>query len=78
MSVKMHFFNFHLNYFPENCGVYSEEQGERFHQDISIMEERYQGRWNVNFLIDYCWYLNRDSPSIPHKIKTFMRPFIHE
>ena len=44
MSTKMHFLNSHLNYFPENCGDYSEEQSERFHQDIHMMEERYQGR----------------------------------
>ena len=25
--------DFHVEYFPENLGDYSEEQGERFHQD---------------------------------------------
>ena len=44
MSIKIHFLHSHLVYFPENCVDYSEEQGERFHQDISCMEERYQGR----------------------------------
>ena len=44
MSIKLHFLRSHLDYFPENCGDYSEEQGERFHQDIICMEERYQGR----------------------------------
>uniref|UniRef100_UPI00358E4839 uncharacterized protein n=1 Tax=Myxine glutinosa TaxID=7769 RepID=UPI00358E4839 len=43
MSIKMHFLSSHLDYFPENCGDVSEEQGERFHQDIRVMEERYQG-----------------------------------
>ena len=43
MSIKMHFLNSHLDYFPNNCGDYSEEQGERFHQDLATMEERYQG-----------------------------------
>ena len=50
MSVKIHFLHSHLNYFPENCGDYSEEKAKRFHQDISFMEERYQVRWDVNFL----------------------------
>ena len=59
MSLKMHFLRSHLDYFPENCGDFSEEQGERFHQDIRQMEERYQGRWDVNFLADYCWCLKR-------------------
>ena len=39
MSIKMHFLHSHLDYFPDNCGDYSEEQGEKFHQDISCMEE---------------------------------------
>ena len=39
MSVEMHFLHSHLDYFPVNCSDYSEEQGERFHQDISCMEE---------------------------------------
>ena len=42
MSVKMHFLRSHLDYFPENCGDFREEQDERFHQDISDMEKRYQ------------------------------------
>ena len=54
MSVKMHFLDSHLDYFPENLGAYSEEQGERFHQDICVMECRYQGRWYVNMMADYC------------------------
>uniref|UniRef100_A0A1B6BZC3 Uncharacterized protein n=1 Tax=Clastoptera arizonana TaxID=38151 RepID=A0A1B6BZC3_9HEMI len=44
MSLKIQFFNSHLDYFPENLGDFSEEQGERFHQDIKLMEKRYQGR----------------------------------
>ena len=66
MSIKMHFLHSHLDYFPENCGDYSEEQGERFHQDISCMEERYQGRWDVNMLSNYCWCLKRDVPAPQH------------
>ena len=54
MSIKMHFLNSHLNYFPDNCGNFSEEQGERFHQDIRVMKERYQGRWDASMLADYC------------------------
>ena len=57
----MHFLDSHLSYFPENLGVYSEEQGERFHQDISEMERRYRGRWNVNMMADYCWSLYREN-----------------
>jgi hypothetical protein len=76
MSVKMHFLSSHLDYFPDNCGDVSEEQGERFHQDIRVMEERYQGRWDVNMLADYCWCLKRDVPAAEHKRKSLKKPFL--
>ncbi|KRZ79014.1 hypothetical protein T10_10164 [Trichinella papuae] len=44
-----------------NLGDVSEEQGERFHQDIKQMEQRYQGRWNVAMIADYCWCLKRET-----------------
>ena len=34
MSIKLHCLFSHLDYFPENLGDVSEEQGKRFHQDI--------------------------------------------
>ena len=60
MSLKVHFLHSHLDFFPENLGDVSEEQGERFHQDIKDMEHRYQGYWNVKMMADYCWTLKRD------------------
>ena len=45
VSIKPYFLYSHLDRFPENLGDLSDEQGERFHQDISQMEVRYQGRW---------------------------------
>ncbi|GBN45727.1 hypothetical protein AVEN_206458-1 [Araneus ventricosus] len=38
MSLNVHFLDSHLDYFPENLGAVSEEQGEIFHQDIKEME----------------------------------------
>jgi len=38
MSIKS---NGILHGFPENFGDFLEEQGERFHQDIKVMEDRY-------------------------------------
>lgn len=61
MNLKLHFLHSHLDEFPDNLGHFSEEQGERFHQDIKIMETRYQGRWDVNMLADYCWMLKRET-----------------
>ena len=30
MSLKMHMFHSHLDFFPDNCGMVSDEHGERF------------------------------------------------
>jgi hypothetical protein len=45
----------------------SDEHGERFHQDISSMEKRYQGKWNCAMLADYCWTLASDAPTMQYK-----------
>ena len=47
MSIKVHFLYNHLDRFPANCGDFSGEQGERFHQDTKDMETRYQRRWDA-------------------------------
>ena len=60
MSLKMHFLFLHLDFFPPNLGAVSDEQGERFHQDISMMESRYQGKSDANMMRDFCWFLLRD------------------
>ncbi|XP_053968164.1 uncharacterized protein LOC128869618 [Anastrepha ludens] len=60
MSLKIHFLDSHLDFFPQNCGDVSDEHGERFHQDIKTMEKRYQGKWNPSMLADYCWGLLKD------------------
>ena len=40
MSINIHFLSSHFDYYPDNCGDLSEEQGERFHQDIRVIEEK--------------------------------------
>ncbi|GBM82424.1 hypothetical protein AVEN_125858-1 [Araneus ventricosus] len=42
MSIKVRYLHNHLDRFPENLRDTSEEQGERFHQNIKTMEESYQ------------------------------------
>ena len=66
MSLKIHFLHNHLNFFPQNLGAVSDEHGERFHQEISQIEQNYQGRWDPRMMGDYSWMLKRDS-SIPLK-----------
>jgi hypothetical protein len=53
-SSKLHFPHSHLNFFPGNMAAFSDEHGERFHQDISRMKKRYSGKWNPNLLACYC------------------------
>ena len=68
MSLKMYFLHSHWSFFPSNLGAVSDEHGERFHQEISTMEERYQERFNPNMMGDYCWFLQRNTAS-SHKCK---------
>ena len=49
MRLKVHQPHIHLHKFPENLGDLSEEQEERFHQDIKMMEEKYQGKWGQTY-----------------------------
>ncbi|KAL6477291.1 hypothetical protein MHYP_G00131260 [Metynnis hypsauchen] len=61
MSLKIHILDAHLDKFKENMGAFSEEQGERFHQDIMNFERHYQGQYNENMMGDYIWGLIRES-----------------
>ena len=47
----------------------SDEHGERFHQDIATMENRYKGKCKPNMMADYCWSLKRDTSGSSHKRK---------
>ncbi|CAL1527358.1 unnamed protein product, partial [Lymnaea stagnalis] len=40
MSPKIHFLPSHLDFFPDNCGMFSDEHGEHFHLDITGLEHR--------------------------------------
>ena len=64
MSIKVHYLHSHLECFPENLGNFSEEQGERFHQHIKTLENRYQGRCDMHMMADYCWSLEKDCPKM--------------
>ncbi|UYV82275.1 hypothetical protein LAZ67_21001540 [Cordylochernes scorpioides] len=70
MSLKIHFLHSHLDFFPDNLGAVIDEHVERFHQDISSMEKRYQGKWSPAMLADYCWTLKRDLPQAKYRRKS--------
>jgi hypothetical protein len=67
LSLKKHMLHSHLDFFPDNCGMVSDEHGERFHQEITTMKKRYQGRWSTSMLADYCSTLARNAPEQLHK-----------
>lgn len=68
MSQKLHFLYNHLDFFPDGkLGDVSDEQGERFHQDLKTIESRYPGRWNTVMIADYCWLLKREDLTTVHK-----------
>ena len=75
MSIKLYYLFSHLDYFTGNLGDVSEEQRERFHQGIRTMEKRYQGRWDVHMMVDYCWTLVRDCAEHSHRRKSYKRTF---
>lgn len=66
LTLKMHFLKSHIDFFPENLGDVSDEHGERFHQDISNIEDRFNGRYTPQMLGEYCWTLLRDTTAM-HK-----------
>lgn len=61
MSLKLHFLHNHLDFFPPNLGDFSDEHGERFHQDISLIQARFKGKDTQHMLGSYCWSLCRDT-----------------
>lgn len=75
MSIKVHFLNSHPDFFPENLGQFSDEQGERFHQEILAMENRFLGKNKISMLSDYCWSLKRETDPASYKRKRNVKTF---
>jgi hypothetical protein len=67
MSLKIHMLHSHLDFFPDNCGMVSNEHGERFHPEIAMMEKQYHGRWSTSMLADYSWTIAINAPEQLHK-----------
>ena len=61
MSLKLYFLFSHFDFFKENLSDFSEEHGERFHQDMKNIEKRYQGRWDRAMMGEYIWGLVRET-----------------
>jgi len=61
ISLKVHFLFSYLEYFPHILGPLSDEQLEGFHQNLRMIEKRYQGKIYVNMMSDYFWIMKRDN-----------------
>ncbi|KAK9729027.1 hypothetical protein QE152_g16919 [Popillia japonica] len=75
MSLKTHFLHSQLNFFSPNLGDVSDEHGKRFHQVISTVEKRYEGKWNSEMLTEYGWTLISECPSSQYKRKVKRKTF---
>ncbi len=60
-----------------DLGDLSDEQGERFHEDLKTMKERHQERWDKHVVADYCWSIKQDCPEEVHRRKS-KRKFLPE
>jgi hypothetical protein len=60
--LKINFLKSQLDYFAENLGSLSEEQGEKFYQDLKEIEGRCQRKLNINMLTYYFWMPKREVP----------------
>ena len=67
MTLKIHFLADHLDRFEEDCGAFSDEHGERFHQEMSSMESRFRRKDPARLLSEYCWSICRDIDPEFHK-----------
>lgn len=60
ISLKIHFLNSHMDFFPENMGACSDEHGERFHQEIKEIEKAYKKQSKPQKMLGtYCWTITR-------------------
>lgn len=50
MSLKVHYLDSYLDYFPENFDAVTGDKGERFHHNTKKMERRY--RQDMTILLD--------------------------
>lgn len=71
MSMKIHsFIHISIFFFFFFCGVVSNEESGRFHQDIATILRI----WNKGFLTDYCSILHKHEPENKH-LKIFSQRF---
>ena len=53
MLIKIHFY-IHLHFSPPNFGAVSDQRGEKFHQNVLLIENLCQPKWDESMMSDYC------------------------
>lgn len=61
MSIKIHYLSCHLDKFPSNCGLLSDQKGENFHQQLLWAEKAYSNGNHDVMLADFNWFLNAET-----------------
>ena len=61
MLLKLHVQHCHIDELKDNMGDYSEEQAERFHQDVKSFEKRNKSQYNESMMGECIWNLVRES-----------------
>lgn len=69
-TIKLHTLICHLDKFRNNCSDYSDQQGERFHQDFKTIQERYNGKNMIRGMGMYCYSLIRFKDPKDHNRQT--------
>ena len=50
MNVKIYYLHSDFDRFQYNHEYFSEEHGKKFHQEIKVMEDRYQVIWHIKLI----------------------------
>jgi len=75
MPLKLHFLDSHLDFLPQNLEELSDEQSERFHRNISIIEKRFMGRRTCGILAEYCLSIVAENPQVGYERKRSRKTF---
>jgi hypothetical protein len=75
MSLKIYFLDSHLDFLPKNLGEVSDERCERFHQDFSIIEKGFVGRFELWYVCRLLWCIMKETPDSGYKRKDQERHF---
>ena len=66
MTFELHFLQSQFYEFVRKIGDFSEEEGEKFRQDIQELKSQFEEvGWNISTVTDYCWMLKRET--VPEK-----------